>query len=217
MLKGRRTVAPARISSAAHFVGGGGRHPALFSLASRTPRLLAGCGSAIALIALLAGNASMALSRGARASADRSCTASGLDMWVNPTGAGTAGSFYFHLELVNVSGHTCTLDGYPGVSAVNLSGHQIGSPAARELAFAPHVVTLAPDYETMAVIHVTDVGVLPPTSCRPATAAGFRVYPPGQRTSRIAPYVFETCSKTGTVSIRVRAINTEPAFYDLYL
>lgn len=138
-------------------------------------------------------------------------------MWVNPYGAGTAGSFYFHLELVNLSGHTCTLRGYPGVSAVTLSGHRIGSPAEREAAFTPHTVTLAEAAETQAVIRVTDVGVLPASSCQPTTAAGFRVYPPGSTTSKIAPYVFDTCSKVGTVSIRVRAVRTEPAFGDLYL
>ena len=35
-------------------------------------------------------------------------------MWLNPEGSGTAGSFYYKLEFVNLSGRTCTLAGYPG-------------------------------------------------------------------------------------------------------
>jgi hypothetical protein len=40
-----------------------------------------------------------------------------------------AGSIYYHLEFTNLSGRACTLVGYPGVSAINLSGHQLGSAA----------------------------------------------------------------------------------------
>jgi hypothetical protein len=35
----------------------------------------------------------------------------------------------YYLEFTNLSGHACTLAGYPGVSAVGLSGGQLGSPA----------------------------------------------------------------------------------------
>lgn len=144
----------------------------------------------------------------ARSASPPKCATSGLVMWLNSEGSGTAGSFYFHLELANLSGRTCTLGGYPGVSAVNLSGRQIGASAGREVTQKPHTVTLAPEAQTTAIIRVVDVGALP-ASCRPVPAAGFRVYPPGQTTSKVVPFPFRTCSNAGQRAISVRAVKTE--------
>lgn len=157
---------------------------------------------------LLATTAPAAPAAGARAAAPPKCATSGLVMWLNSEGSGTAGSFYFHLEFANLSGRTCTLAGYPGVSAVSLSGRQIGASARREATQTPHTVTLAPEAQTTAIVRVIDVGALP-ASCRPATAAGFRVYPPGQTTSKIVPFPFRTCSNAAQSSILVRAVRTE--------
>ncbi len=144
----------------------------------------------------------------ARAASPPKCATSGLVMWLNSEGSGTAGSFYYHLEFANLSGRTCTLGGYPGVSAVNLAGRQIGASARREVTQRPRVVTLAPEAQTTALIRVVDVGALP-ASCRPVTAAGFRVYPPGQTTSKVVPFPFRTCSNGGQSAISVRAVKTE--------
>jgi len=57
------------------------------------------------------------------------CATSDLMVWLGIPGDGTAGSTYYELELSNISHHTCTLFGFPGVSAVNRSGAQLGSPA----------------------------------------------------------------------------------------
>lgn len=80
----------------------------------------------------------------AQAAAAPRCTTAGLVMWLNPEGSGTAGSFYYKLEFVNLSGRTCTLAGYPGVSAVSLSGRQIGASAKREVTGRPRTVMLPP-------------------------------------------------------------------------
>jgi uncharacterized protein DUF4232 len=88
------------------------------------------------------------------------------------------------------------------------AGRQIGSPAGREVTQRPRTVTLAPEAQTTALIRVVDVGALP-ASCRPVTAAGFRVYPPGQTTSKVVPFPFRTCSAAGQSSISVRAVKTE--------
>jgi hypothetical protein len=137
------------------------------------------------------------------------CATAGLVMWLNAEGSGTAGSFYFKLEFTNLSGHACTLSGYPGVSAVNLAGAQIGSPASREVTGTPALVTLAPEAHTTALIHVTDVGFLPASSCHPVAAAGFRVYPPGQRSAKLVPFPFHTCALVGHSPMRVRFVKTE--------
>ncbi len=163
---------------------------------------------AASLLSLLAFAAPSAPASRARAAAAPACATSGLVMWLNTEGSGTAGSFYFKLEFANLSGRTCTLGGYPGVSAVDLNGHQIGSPARRETTGKPRVVTLAPEAQATAIVRVVDVGALP-SSCHPATAAGFRVYPPGQRASKLVPFPFRTCSNVGQSAISVRAIERE--------
>jgi hypothetical protein len=136
------------------------------------------------------------------------CKTVGLVMWLNAEGSGTAGSFYYKLEFVNLSGRTCTLAGYPGVSAVNLSGHQIGASAKREVTGQPHTVTLAPEGEATALVRVVDVGALP-SSCHPTAAAGFRVYPPGEAASKVVPYPFRTCSNARERAISVRSLKRE--------
>jgi uncharacterized protein DUF4232 len=144
----------------------------------------------------------------AQAAAAPRCKTAGLVMWLNPEGSGTAGSFYFKLEFVNLSGSACTLAGYPGVSAVSLSGRQIGASAKREATGRPRTVTLAPEGAATAIVHVVDVGALP-SSCRPAAAAGFRVYPPGESASKVVPYPFRTCANARESVMWVRALKRE--------
>jgi Protein of unknown function (DUF4232) len=55
------------------------------------------------------------------------------------------------LELTNLSGHTCTLIAYSGVSAVNLRGRQLGKAASRTSSPQPKLVTLA-DGATAALL-----------------------------------------------------------------
>ncbi|MGA2166171.1 MAG: DUF4232 domain-containing protein [Solirubrobacteraceae bacterium] len=136
------------------------------------------------------------------------CRTAGLVMWLNPEDSGAAGNFYYKLEFVNLSGSTCTLAGYPGVSAVSLSGRQIGASAKREATGRPRTVTLPPEGEATALVHVVDVGALP-SSCRPAAAAGFRVYPPGESASKVVPYPFRTCSNARESVMWVRALKRE--------
>src|SRR5919204_6435439 len=60
------------------------------------------------------------------------CATSGLVVWIDTQGSGAAGSVFYKLRFTNLSGHACTLAGYPGVSAVDLRGHRLGREAARE-------------------------------------------------------------------------------------
>jgi len=166
---------------------------------------------ALALLASLVGLSALIAPSAPAASAPAAvpqCTTAGLVIWLNAEDSGALGSFYFKIEFANLSGRTCTLDGYPGVSAVNLHGRQIGSPADREVAGTPRVVTLAPEAEATALLHVVDVGVLP-NSCHRTTAAGLRVYPPGERASKLVPFPFRTCAKLGDSPMSVRSIKLE--------
>jgi hypothetical protein len=135
------------------------------------------------------------------------CKASGLDVWLDTNGSGAAGSSYYNLEFTNLSGHACTITAYPGVSAVNLSGHQIGAAAARNAGHEA-VVTLAADKPNngagataSVLLQITDTGVYSPSACRPVVAAGLRVYPPNETASKVVPYPFTTCSRSSNPTV----------------
>jgi hypothetical protein len=134
------------------------------------------------------------------------CTTSGLVVWLNTQGGGTAGSTYYTLELTHLSGRACTLLGYPGVSAVTLGGRRLGSAASRNSARPQRLVTLAPGATATAVLQIVDVYNFPRSACRPTMAAGLRVYPPNQTASKLVPYPFLACARTGPVYLRVQAV-----------
>jgi hypothetical protein len=133
------------------------------------------------------------------------CTASGLDIWLNTQGSGAAGTIYYNLEFTNLSGSTCTLFGYPGVSGTNLTGTQLGSAAVR-IGATPQTVTLANGATATALVGIVEGGIFPPAQCGPVTAAGLRVYPPGQTQSKRVPFPFAACSKTGPQYLKVMPV-----------
>jgi hypothetical protein len=124
------------------------------------------------------------------------CTTAGLVVWLDTEGNGTAGSVYFDLEFTNLSGKTCTVYAYAGVSAVNLAGHQLGSAASRSGGPKP-VITLANGDTATAHLQIVDTGVYSNSQCNQVHAAGLRVYPPNQTASKVIPYPFLACSKAG--------------------
>jgi Protein of unknown function (DUF4232) len=131
------------------------------------------------------------------------CATSGLDVWLDTQGSGVHTVTDYFLNFTNLSGRRCTLHGYPGVSGVTLTGTQLGSAASRVFG-PPHTVTLANGATTHALVGIVDPGVIVPASkCRPVTAAGLRVYPPNQTTSRVAPFPFIACSRRGPIYLTV--------------
>jgi uncharacterized protein DUF4232 len=137
-----------------------------------------------------------------------SCSTSNLAVWLGVgEGGAAAGSTYHPLELTNVSHHTCSLSGFPGVSAVR--GRRLGSPAGRDRLHPAHTVTLAPGHTAHAILRIVDVANYPASRCRPVQASGLKVYPPNQRTSAEIPFTFRACSRAGPVYLSVTAV--EPA------
>jgi hypothetical protein len=143
------------------------------------------------------------------------CKTSGLDIWAATNrGSSYAGGYYDSIYLTNMSGHRCTLFGHAGVSTVRLSGVQIGSPAGW-VSPAPTLVTLAPDATARILVQVGDpanygtrclVPGPPPSPSHPGIvplAAGLRVYPPGQVTSKVAPLPVQACYHRGPVWMHV--------------
>jgi hypothetical protein len=134
------------------------------------------------------------------------CATSGLDLWLDTSGTGAAGTIYYQLHFTNLSGSTCTLLGFPGVSGVTLNGTQLGSAAARNHSFTPHLVTLTNGATATAIVGITQVSLFPPATCGPVTAAGLRVFPPGQTASKIVPFPFGACAKTGPVYLSTMVV-----------
>jgi len=141
----------------------------------------------------------------APASAPAACKTAGLVVWVNTNGNAAAGSTYVTLEFTNQSGRTCTLSGYPGVSALDLRGHALGSPSGRNPSTVK-VVKLAPNATANAVLQIVVAGNYPPAKCHRTAAAALRVYPPNQTASKVVPLPFEACSRTGPVILNVKAV-----------
>jgi hypothetical protein len=136
-----------------------------------------------------------------------SCTTSSMVIWLYiPAGSAAAGSSYFDLRFTNLSGHTCALGGHPGVSAVNLSGQQLGKAASFVGGAGPASVNLVNGATATSVLRITDVANFPASSCSEATAAGLRVYPPNQKTSKIVPFPFSACAKVGETFLQVEAL-----------
>lgn len=97
---------------------------------------------------------------------------------------GAAGSRLADITFTNTSSEPCTLNGFPGVSAVtNNDGTQLGAAAERESDQETTTITLAPGHSARAGLKMTNVGVLDPASCQPQAADGLRVYPPGETAS----------------------------------
>jgi hypothetical protein len=132
------------------------------------------------------------------------CTVRDLAVWLGDgPGGGSAGHFEYPVEFSNISGHTCHLLGYPGVSAARL--HQIGSPADRSGA-TPQLVTLAPRQTGHTFVQFTDTGVIDPSVCKPTTAEVLRVYPPGARNYAPISWRFGACRSTAVTFMDVQPV-----------
>jgi hypothetical protein len=107
------------------------------------------------------------------------CVTGALGIRLGQPGA-AAGNRYLPIVFTNTSGKACTLYGYPGVSLLDASGKQIGTPASREAGSTPKVVTVAPGASASAAVHTAAQGVAP--SCGP-TSTQIRVYVPDERTA----------------------------------
>jgi hypothetical protein len=169
----------------------------------------------IAGLAVWGFSAAPALSSGAGLP---SCTTANLDVWLNTEGNGAAGSTYYNVNFTNLSAHACTLHGYPGISAVTQAGIQLGSAAGRNPEHVPAVVTLTSaktangfqddtTHNTATVIlQIAVAENFTASACAPITAAGLRIYPPGQKESTVVPFPFVACASSGSVYLHTEAI-----------
>jgi uncharacterized protein DUF4232 len=139
-----------------------------------------------------------ASAHGASAASAPRCKTAHLEVWFGlGEGGGTLGSVFYPLEFSNVSHSACTLNGFPGVSAVGNGGGQVGPPASRN---GQHhgMVTLAPGATAHAILRVVDAGAL---CAHPVSAAGLKVFPPGATRSQSIDFSFAACPHSGVLIV----------------
>jgi hypothetical protein len=174
---------------------------------SRRPTTAAAGAATLAAIAVLGALCSPASVAKVNAS---KCSTSRLVIWMSTTGNGTAGSTFYKLYFTNLSRRACSLKGYPGVSAVDLSGGRLGRAASRETFQTSAAVTLTRGATATAVLRIVDAANFTASACHEVTAAGLRVYPPGETRSKVVPFPFKTCSLAGPGDLSVRAVTPQP-------
>jgi hypothetical protein len=167
---------------------------------------LAPAAVAVAICAALV----VALSAGSAAAERRvaaPCTTSNLVIWIpNGKGSGAAGSVYYKVEMTNSGSSTCTLKGFPKVTALDLKGRTLGQPAARESGGGGKTITLAPEASTAFNVRITEAGNYTPSECHPVNASGLSITPPGQSSNRIVPLPFKACAQLAAATISITAV-----------
>jgi hypothetical protein len=163
--------------------------------------------AAVAALGLGIGSAVVATSSATAASAAvPECTSASLAVWISPDLAnGAAGTIYYPLDFTNVGKHTCYLVGWPGVSAVDANVKQLGAAAVRDTTIPQQFVDVAPGGTAHATLAWEDAVVFNP-GCGRVTASFLKVYPPDQRTARIAYFDNPVCTVKGRTYMRILRI-----------
>ena len=144
----------------------------------------------------------------ASSAAVHACTAQDLGVWVAISqGNGAAGSLFLPLQFTNLSRHACAMRGFPGVSAIDRNGHQLGSPASWDHVVPARTVVLAPGATAHSILRYSDVAVTTTPGCHPVFSTfELRVYPPGQRSATYAAFGLEACSHAGPIYLSVEPV-----------
>ena len=131
------------------------------------------------------------------------------------TGIQAAGGTFYTLEFTNVSHRSCSLFGYPEVSAYagdRAAGgpdSPVGMAAIRDTSVRPKPVMLAPGATAHAVLRVIVVST-PPARCAQVTSQELRVTLPRQGLPAFVPAHIAVCSQKGPASLSVQAIQARP-------
>ena len=134
------------------------------------------------------------------------CGTAALRVTLGSQEGAAAGHFYRTLDFTNVSGASCTLYGYPGVSFVTaIGGSQIGAAASRSPA-SKLLIVLAPGKKAHAVLDLLDVLNFPSSQCAATNAHWIKVYPPNQFSATYVPWTAMVCSKPKPVYLSVAPV-----------
>jgi hypothetical protein len=128
------------------------------------------------------------------------CPGSALRVRAVRGGAGL-GTVYQPFEVVNHSGRTCTVSGFPRLTAVDRRGRPIGRPARQD----PATTTMSGDHSVTIALGPGDAATFEMTygeaanyspSCRPRRSASLRVTVVPAGRSQDVPYRMERCPRT---------------------
>ena len=172
---------------------------------TRLIRRVGATAAAVTAAVLIPTVALAAPARPARPAAAPGCTQAQLQTWIGLPGDATAGTTFFELEISNVSAQTCTLLGFPGVSATS-DGKQVGSPARRNNSHPVRLITLGRGATAHVDLGIVDVFNFPTSSCHPVTAAGLRVFAPNDFRAQEIPFSFKACSTAGPKFLTVSPV-----------
>jgi Protein of unknown function (DUF4232) len=140
------------------------------------------------------------------AAAPGPCATAALRVTLGGQEGAAAGHFYRTLDFTNVSGASCTLYGYPGISFVAaIGGEQIGAAASRSPA-SKRLIVLAPGKQAHALLDLLDVLNFPPSECAASNALWIKVYPPNQFSATYVRWAVKVCSKPKPVYMFVAPV-----------
>jgi hypothetical protein len=199
---GDRPIPRLAVRDAAVTLAAGLAAAALAGCGSLAPGGAAGPGAASATAsaggALSSGGAGQ-VGTGGNASAQPgdACAASALRIRLDTAAAGVAaGTEYVPLEFTNTSSQSCELSGFPAVALTSgVTGQQIGTEAAVDRSVRATAVLLKPGGIAHAWVGIADVANLPSKTCRPVTAAGFRVVVPGSESASYLAHRVPACKE----------------------
>jgi Domain of unknown function (DUF4232) len=122
---------------------------------------------------------------------------------------GAAGSVYQVIDFTNISGATCTMYGYPGVSlARGTPVTQVGMAASRSPVAAPTVVTLTPRQTANALLRITQALNYPSAKCSPTGTTYLQIYPPNQTTPIYLAYTTTGCMSNSVNLLTIGVVQT---------
>jgi hypothetical protein len=175
-------------------------------LSTRLIRRVSATAAATAAALLIPAVALAAPGRAAAPAAAPRCAQAQLQTWIGLPGDGAAGHTFYELEFSNISTRTCTLSGFPGVTARFSGGKQAGSPAVRSAAHPARTITLGRGATAHVVLGIADVSVFPAAACHPVTATGLLVFAPNDFRAENVPLSFRACQQAGPKFLTVTAV-----------
>ena len=147
--------------------------------------------------AVLATSAASAAPASVPASAAPACSTANLSVWVNlSAGSVAAGTTSWPLDFTNPGSRACTLSGYPGVSATNAKGGQLGRAADRQPIFTARTVTIPAGGTAHAYLFWLQVLNFTPSGCKLGTASLLKVYPPNRTAAAYTFFSLQVCTST---------------------
>lgn len=149
-------------------------------------------GLGLAATAILLPTAALASSAHAGSAASQAsapaCISNHTLVWFGEPADAAGPDIFVPLEFSNTGTTTCTLFGYPGVSAIDDNGNQVGLPATHS--GAKHLITMAPGETAHVLLTVTQGAFV---CSNPVNATELRVFAPNQVKAELVPLATTGC------------------------